>query len=411
MSYQPGPNDTPPIDSRTSAAGDEPQSFADTAYVPPLTPTPEPPVPPKKSFYARRPVVMLTAVVVTVAVASGIAGGAVGARVSTGTASSTSTSLLTNDTSIGTAATTTGSVESAAKAIGPSVVTVAVSSQRGQGTGSGVIIKDDGYILTNNHVVEGVGQGGSVSVTLSNGSTASARIVGTDPSSDLAVIKAEGVSGIKAAVFANSEKLQVGQSVIAVGAPLGLSNTVTEGIVSTLHRPVTSGASGTGEQSVMDAIQTDAAINPGNSGGPLVDLAGRVVGINSAIATVGQSSDGQSGNIGVGFAIPSNDAVRVSDQLMSNGKATHAQLGVGLSQSQSAATSGAVLGQVNAGSPAAAAGLKPGDVITKINDRTIADGDSLIVAIRSYAPGDEVTITYERNGQPQTTAATLASAS
>lgn len=411
MSYQPGPNDTFPIDSRTSAAGDEPQSFADTAYVPPLTPTPEPPVPPKKSFYARRPVVMLTAVVVTVAVASGIAGGAVGARVSTGTASSTSTSLLTNDTSIGTAATTTGSVESAAKAIGPSVVTVAVSSQRGQGTGSGVIIKDDGYILTNNHVVEGVGQGGSVSVTLSNGSTASARIVGTDPSSDLAVIKAEGVSGIKAAVFANSEKLQVGQSVIAVGAPLGLSNTVTEGIVSTLHRPVTSGASGTGEQSVMDAIQTDAAINPGNSGGPLVDLAGRVVGINSAIATVGQSSDGQSGNIGVGFAIPSNDAVRVSDQLMSNGKATHAQLGVGLSQSQSAATSGAVLGQVNAGSPAAAAGLKPGDVITKINDRTIADGDSLIVAIRSYAPGDEVTITYERNGQPQTTAATLASAS
>lgn len=411
MSYQPGPNDTSPIDSRTSAAGDEPQPFADTAYVPPLTPTPEPPVPPKKSFYARRPVVMLTAVVVTVAVASGIAGGAVGARVSTGTASSTSTSLLTNDTSIGTAATTTGSVESAAKAIGPSVVTVAVSSQRGQGTGSGVIIKDDGYILTNNHVVEGVGQGGSVSVTLSNGSTASARIVGTDPSSDLAVIKAEGVSGIKAAVFANSEKLQVGQSVIAVGAPLGLSNTVTEGIVSTLHRPVTSGASGTGEQSVMDAIQTDAAINPGNSGGPLVDLAGRVVGINSAIATVGQSSDGQSGNIGVGFAIPSNDAVRVSDQLMSNGKATHAQLGVGLSQSQSAATSGAVLGQVNAGSPAAAAGLKPGDVITKINDRTIADGDSLIVAIRSYAPGDEVTITYERNGQPQTTAATLASAS
>lgn len=302
-------------------------------------------------------------------------------------------------------------MESAAKAIGPSVVTVAVSSQRGQGTGSGVIIKDDGYILTNNHVVEGVGQGGSVSVTLSNGSTASARIVGTDPSSDLAVIKAEGVSGIKAAVFANSEKLQVGQSVIAVGAPLGLSNTVTEGIVSTLHRPVTSGASGTGEQSVMDAIQTDAAINPGNSGGPLVDLAGRVVGINSAIATVGQSSDGQSGNIGVGFAIPSNDAVRVSDQLMSNGKATHAQLGVGLAQSQSAATSGAVLGQVNAGSPAAAAGLKPGDVITKINDRTIADGDSLIVAIRSYAPGDEVTITYERNGQPQTTAATLASAS
>jgi putative serine protease PepD len=275
-------------------------------------------------------------------------------------------------------------------------------------TGSGIVIRSDGYILTNNHVVSAAAGGGSVRVTFSDGRAVTAGIVGQDATSDLAVVKANGVSGLKAATFANSDTLTVGQEVLAVGAPLGLSNTVTEGIVSTLHRPVATGESGASSQSVLDAIQTDAAINPGNSGGALVDLAGDVVGVNSAIATTGSSAGTQSGNIGVGFAIPSNDAADVADQLIATGHATHSQLGVSVAD---ASTPGATVQAVTGGGPADKAGLRAGDVITKIGDRRVTDADSLIVAVRAHSPGAVVSVTYTRGGAQATTRVTLGTAS
>ena len=312
--------------------------------------------------------------------------------------------------------TTGGTAQSAAATIGPSVVTIAVTSsaagpfgaaQTTSGTGSGIVLRSDGTILTNNHVVAGATR---VTVTFDDGSTAPATVVGTDPTSDLAVVRAEGVSSLTPAVFADSDDLAVGQAVLAVGAPLGLSSTVTEGIVSTLDRPVRTG-DGASEQSVIDAVQTDAAINPGNSGGALVDLEGRVVGVNSAIATAG---DGSSGNIGVGFAIPSNDAVAVAEQLIADGTADHPLLGVSVGETRgpaqgSAGQDGAVLTAVTAGGPAEDAGLQAGDVVTAVGERTVVDADSLIVAVRDHAPGEEVEVTYERDGREATTTATLAS--
>jgi putative serine protease PepD len=292
-------------------------------------------------------------------------------------------------------------------------------SQQIADTGSGVVVRVDGttgYILTNNHVISAALTGGTVHVTLNDGRTLAATIVGHDTTSDLAVLKITGVSGLKAAVFADSNALTVGQAVLAVGAPLGLSNTVTQGIVSTVHRPVATGESGAGAQAVIDAVQTDAAINPGNSGGALVDLAGRVVGINSAIASTGASSQGtQSGNIGVGFAIPSNDAANVADQLIATGTATHSQIGISAqdaaSSTEGAPGLGASVGQVTPGGPAAKAGLQQGDVITKIGDRVVTDADSLIVAVRANKPGTTVPVTYDRGGQTHTTNVTLTAAS
>ncbi|MGN6244403.1 MAG: S1C family serine protease [Motilibacteraceae bacterium] len=370
---------------------------------------------------------------VAAALAAGLVGGGAGAGITlaaTGGGGSTTTTTVasgsggtansngtTTSTGSAPAPAADGSVQAAAQAILPSVVTIEVSGTQSGGfggqqavsdTGSGVVIRQDGYVLTNNHVVSAAENGGSVHATLDDGKTVSATIVGHDASSDLAVIKLDGVSGLKAATFADSDALSVGQTVIAVGAPLGLSGSVTDGIVSTLHRPVSTGEPGADAQSVLDAIQTDAAINPGNSGGPLVDLAGRVVGINSAIATVDQSSGqgSQSGNIGVGFAIPSNDAKKVADQLIADGKAVHAQMGVSVSDAPSSTTGspglGAQIRQVANGGPAAAAGLQPGDVVTKVDDRAITDADSLVVAVRSHDPGQTITVTYTRGGATRT---------
>ncbi len=304
-----------------------------------------------------------------------------------------------------------GTAQSAAAAVSPSVVTISVTTstpgpfggtQTGGGTGSGIVLRSDGTILTNNHVVAGAT---SVTVTSADGKAFPATVVGTDPSSDLAVVRADGAGELPAAVFADSDELAVGQAVLAVGAPLGLSNTVTEGIVSTLDRPVRTG-DGASESSVIDAVQTDAAINPGNSGGALVDLAGRVVGVNSAIATAGS---GSSGNIGVGFAIPSNEAVQVAEQLLADGTADHPLLGVAVGETAGTAPAGALLTGVTAGGPAAAAGLQAGDVVTRVGDRAVVDADSLVVAVRDHAPGATVDIAYTRDGRARTTSATLAS--
>jgi putative serine protease PepD len=300
-----------------------------------------------------------------------------------------------------------GTVQAAAAAIEPSVVTISVQGQAGSGVGSGVVVDADGHILTNNHVVEGAAQSGGVVVTFANGTTAPATIVGTSPSNDLAVIKVDCVADLVPATFGESQSLEVGQTVVAAGAPLGLTESVTSGIVSNTARPVRAGNGGDG--AVYLAVQTDAAINPGNSGGPLVDLNGAVVGINSSIATTGGSA-GQSGNIGIGFAIPSDLAIRVAGEIIAGGESADSALGVTVAggDSTDTASTGATLQAVTAGGAAAEAGLQAGDVVTKINDFETTSADGLVAAVRFYAPGTEVNLTFIRNGgSPQTVTVTL----
>jgi putative serine protease PepD len=296
-----------------------------------------------------------------------------------------------------------GTVASAAAKIEPSVVTIAVQSRSGSGVGSGVVLDTDGHILTNNHVVENATRSGGITVTFSDGTTADATVVGTSPGNDLAVIKVTGVADLVPATFGESQDLQVGQAVVAAGAPLGLTESVTSGIVSNTARPVRSGSD---DGAVYLAVQTDAAINPGNSGGPLVDLNGAVVGINSSIATTGSDN----GNIGIGFAIPSDVAVRIASEIISTGQSADAALGVTLAggDSTSPASTGVSLQSVTAEGAAADAGLRAGDVVTKVNDFETTSPDGLIAAVRFYAPGTEVTVTYIRNGgSPQTVTVTL----
>ncbi len=304
-----------------------------------------------------------------------------------------------------------GSVQQVAAKVLPSVVSITMRSAQGQtGGGSGVVLSADGQILTNNHVAQVGANGGELSVTFSNGKNAKAEVVGLDPTTDLAVIKAQDVSGLTPIQLGSSSTLAVGQQVVAIGSPLGLSGTVTSGIVSSLNRPVRTGdAEDTSTNTVIDAIQTDAAINPGNSGGALVNMAGQLVGVNSAIATVGGSQGGQSGNIGVGFAIPVDQARPIAQELLKDGTAEHAQLGVSLTQSTGTETSGAQVGEITTGSAAEKAGLKVGDVVTKLGGRSIADADSLIAAVRSHRPGEKVTVTFVRGGKTSTVDATLGS--
>ena len=344
------------------------------------------------------------------AVLGGLAGGGTVAWLDDDTATTTVVGAgLSRDTGTApTAADDTSTVESAAATALKSVVTLSVSGQQESGTGSGVIIRADGYILTNQHVTAVADDGGSITATLSDGRTAKATLVGEDSVTDLAVVKVD-LTGLPAATFADSDAVKIGQTVVAVGSPLGLNGTVTEGIVSALHRATTGGSD---DSAVIDALQTDAAINPGNSGGALVDLAGRVVGINQSIATAssgGFGQQGSSGNIGIGFAIPSNTAEKVATQLIATGKAVHAFLGVQAGSSDQQSTTGAPIAEVTAGGAAATAGLKAGDVVTKIDSRTVTNSADLVAAVRSYSPGDEVTLTIRRGTATQTIAVTLGS--
>ena len=294
-----------------------------------------------------------------------------------------------------------GSVEKVAAQVLPSVVSIEVATRSGGAEGSGSIISSDGYVLTNHHVIAAGAQPGTeIQVTLNDGSRHRAQYVASDVNTDIGVLKIEGVDNLPVVQFGNSNDLRVGQQVVAVGSPLGLSATVTSGIVSALNRPVRASQGG-GESSLMDGIQTDAAINPGNSGGPLVDMNGNLIGMNSAIASLSQRSFGgesSGGSIGLGFSIPSNFAKRVADQLIRNGGATQPMLGVQVSIAQ-AITGGAVVAAVEPGSPAEQAGLKRGDVITRLNDRLIDSADALIAATRSQDFGQTVTLQVERQGE------------
>ncbi|MGO1948633.1 MAG: S1C family serine protease [Mycobacteriaceae bacterium] len=291
-----------------------------------------------------------------------------------------------------------GTVEDVANKVLPSVVSIQTQSDQGEAEGSGSIISPDGLILTNNHVVAGAeeggggrGGGGGLVVNTNDGRQLEAEVVATDPQTDLAVVKAEGADDLQPIATGDSESMQVGETVVAVGSPLGLSSTVTTGIVSAKNRPVQAGGEDGGEASLIDAIQTDAAINPGNSGGALVNLEGELVGIPSVIATLGGGMGGESGSIGLGFAIPSNQAEKTSQQLIDDGKATHPVIGAEVN-TQSAEV-GAEIVSVTDGSPAEEGGLRDGDVVTKVGDRVVDSGVSLIAAIRSHSVGDQVTLT------------------
>jgi len=286
-------------------------------------------------------------------------------------------------------------VVAVADAVLPSVVSLQVRGPDAEVSGSGFVYDDAGHVVTNNHVIEPAVSDGDITVSLSDGRQVGAQIVGRSPSYDLAVIKLDDFSGLDPSALGTSAEVQVGQSVVAIGSPLGLNATVTSGIISATERPVTAG--GKGETSYINALQTDAAINPGNSGGPLVDLQGRVIGVNSAIATIGQSSSDQAGNIGVGFSIPIDQVVSTVKQLIETGQAEYPVIGAQVSVAPT--SDGARILEVDAGSPADQAGLESGDVVTKINGDGVHDGVELIVKIRSFAPGETVRFDVQRSGQ------------
>ncbi|MFE2021173.1 S1C family serine protease [Streptomyces sp. NPDC059499] len=304
----------------------------------------------------------------------------------------------------------------------PSVVTLHVSGSAESGTGTGFVLDKKGHILTNNHVVAPAGSNGDITVTFSGGETAPAEIVGKDSGYDLAVVKVTGVSGLKPLPLGNSDNVQVGDPVVAIGAPFDLSNTVTSGIISAKQRPITAGGEkGDGSDvSYVDALQTDAPINPGNSGGPLVDSEAHVIGINSAIrgADSGSGLDGgQSGSIGLGFAIPINQGKRVAEELINTGKATHPVIGVTLDMKFTG--DGAKVGgkgadggsAVTADGPADKAGIKPGDIITEVEGGRVHSGEELIVKIRAHRPGDRLGLRLTRDGKELSMTLTLGSAS
>ena len=331
----------------------------------------------------------------------------------------------------------------AAKVV-PSVVTISASSGSSGGTGSGVILSEDGYVVTNAHVVtlDGEAADAKLTVTTSDGKVYSATIVGTDPTYDLAVIKLDDASGLTPITFGDSSKLNVGDQTVAVGAPLGLSNTVTTGIVSALNRSIQIASSaapegddtqqspqegqgdspfqfdfGQGQQQSsatstisIAVIQTDAAINPGNSGGALVDDEGKLIGINVAIASTGSSSSSQSGSIGVGFSIPSDIVKRITDEIIADGAATHGLLGAGVMDAaaqEGATTAGAYISEVTTGGAAAEAGLQKGDVVTSFNGVPISDATDLTAQVRALAAGSKATIVYERDGKTLSATVTL----
>ena len=288
-----------------------------------------------------------------------------------------------------------GSIAALAARLIPAVVSIAVSGGGNSGTGSGFFLDSDGFILTNNHVVESAANRGRITVETSDGKKYPARLVGRDSSYDLAVLKIN-VQAAPTLQLGNSDQVMVGDSVIAIGSPLGLSGTVTAGIISSKNRAVTTG-NGFGESSFINALQTDAAINPGNSGGPLVDSTGAVIGVNSAIATLGVSS--QAGSIGLGFAIPINQAKKTAEQLINTGSATYPIMGISV-DTQFTGT-GALISKestgITPGGPADKAGLRKGDLIVALDGSDIENSDELIVAIRSKNIGDKVKVKYKRN--------------
>ncbi len=296
-----------------------------------------------------------------------------------------------------------GSVAAVAQALLPSTVQVVARGGAGTGTGSGFVVDRQGHVITNNHVVSAAAEnGGRIQVIDHAGRRLSASIVGRSATYDIAVLDVKGARNLRPAALGSSQSMNVGETVVALGSPLGLSSTVTSGIVSALDRPVTTGDSE--ESSYINAVQTDAAINPGNSGGPLVNLRGEVVGVNSAIATVGGFA-GKTGNIGVGFAIPMEQVKVTASQIVQTGEAKYPVIGAEVNTGSRA--NGAEIVKVPAGTPADRAGLEEGDIVVKVGDKPVNDGIGLIVAIRSHQPGETIRMTVRRGGSEKSVEITL----
>jgi len=333
----------------------------------------------------------LSAVIVISLVFGGTAGGALGylaADFSNGVSNTTSQVSETSKPVAITPATET--VSQIVQNVKPSVVSIKAEGSSGSGTGSGFIYREDGYIVTNNHVAAPAINGGKLTVYLEDKTSFEAKLVGRNASYDLAVLKIDA-TGLKPVNIGDSSAINVGDLTVAFGSPLGLSGTVTSGIVSALNRPVTAG--GADDQSFISAIQTDAAINPGNSGGPLVNGQGQVIGVNSAIATLGSGT--QSGSIGLGFAIPINQAQRVISEIIETGKSSTPIAGISIDSTFDGV--GAKIAEVVADGPAASTDLKVGDIVTKINGEAVEDSTELIVAIRRNNPGDTIVLTVKNN--------------
>lgn len=359
---------------------------------------------PKKKRRGRK--LLVAFAIVLLGIAGGI-GGAAGYEAIRDNGNSGVISSLDNKSATDT--TPAGAIEKVAQSVLPSVVQINVKGDGAKGSGTGIIISNDGQILTNNHVVEAAADGGTITVSFNDNSIESATILGRDPLTDLAVIKANK-TGLTPAKLGDSASLRVGQEVVAIGSPFGLESTVTSGIVSALNRPVSSSdGSNEGPRTVFPAIQTDAAINPGNSGGPLVDLNGQVVGINSAIRS-NQSASGQGGSIGLGFAIPIDLAKTVSKSLVKGEKVSHSEIGITIGPavtSDGITAVGAEVRGVTKGSAGDKAGLKKGDIVTALNGRPITGVDALLAAIRGYSPGQSVKLTVKRGDSTNTVKVTL----
>jgi putative serine protease PepD len=355
----------------------------------------------------RGPGGLVAGVAVLALVVGGLAGGLGGYLVSNQSGGTVISSLQQPAPAKQTANAPAGSVQAAANRVLPVVVTIAAEFQSQTGTtgdtGSGIVISSDGNILTNNHVIAGAATGGKIQAIFADGRTVDATVVGRDPTTDIAVIKAKGVTGLPVAALGRSDNVAVGEQVVAIGAPFDLAGTVTSGIVSSLHRPTAAGDSSSNQTTVLDAIQTDAPINPGNSGGPLVNMQGQVIGINSAIYSPNSGSGlqgGQGGNVGIGFAIPIDQAKRIADEIVTTGKAIQTVLGVKVTDNVPASggqpnilPNGALISSVTAGGPADKAGLKANAVVVKANNRLVASADGLVAAVHAAAPGDQMKLT------------------
>ena len=384
----------------------EQPTVAQSAFAPPVPPVHAQPAHPQPAP-KRRSVIGLVAGAIIIALSAGMVGGAVGFLVARETSNAVSADAVAVAPAVTSdndgdrpAVVVDGSVASVAAAVQPAVVELSVKGAQSAGTGSGFVISSDGYIITNNHVA-GIGADGQITVTFADGTSEKGKLVGANAGFDLAVVKVDRTD-LPTVPLGSSADLQVGEPVVAIGSPLGLSGTVTSGIISALNRPVTAG--GEGETAFINAIQTDAAINPGNSGGPLVNMQGEVIGVNSAIATMG-SLGGEAGSIGLGFAIPVDVAKRISKEIIQTGTSTTPVIGVQLDMTFT--DDGAKIATVTEGGPSQAAGVEVGDIVTKIDGSPVADATALIVAIRSHAPGDTVTLTIDRGGKTVTVPITL----
>jgi serine protease Do len=398
-------------DAESAASLGSPPTFDEDGDRPP--PVDEPAEPGRRRWGLRQLSLTAALVLALGALLAGLAGGAVGYLA----ASRIAPALLDPDAEL-TQITpqverARGSVADVARRVLPAVVQIDARSRDEIDGGSGVVVDGNGYILTNNHVIStGATAGGSIRVIFNDQSAAPARIVGRDAKTDLAVLKVEK-PGLKVLPLGDSSRIAVGDPVIAVGSPLGLAATVTAGIVSALNRPVRlggrNGPSGSDADAVINAVQTDAPINPGNSGGPLVDGSGALVGVNSAIASVPGRQQGQLGSIGLGFSIPVNEARRIAEQLIRTGKMKHPTFGVTGRPVTDGTRDGALVERVAAGSAAARAGIRAGDVITRLGDHPVGSQDELTVAVRSHRIGQQVQVRYVRGGRTATTTATLQS--